>query len=123
MKKTFLLSVVVGMLSVPSVFAVTLTLEGSPSGYGPYQTGIGGEFTFGISDGNLISGYSPLTMNQGDGAAPSFQTFCVEGGENINSGSPTYTANYNNQSVFSNVPLTKGAAWLYSQFATAGNFG
>ena len=107
---------------VPSSFALTLTLEGNNSvatglnGYGPYQTGVGGEFTFQIDNPSLISGYSSLARNQ-NGIANSFQTFCVEANEYIDASHPVYTANYNNITRYSNDQLSKGAAFLYSQFA------
>jgi hypothetical protein len=122
MKRICVLGFLMGMFATPFAFAatITLTLEGG-SGYGPYQTGVGGEFTFRISNGSLISAYNSQAVNQAS-PTPSFQTFCVEGNEFISAGS-TYTANYNNESVFTNFRLTAGAAYLYSQFATAGNFG
>lgn len=122
MTKHSLLALLSLTLATSSSFAVTLTLEGNNSvggglnGYGPYQTGVGGEFTFRINDSSLVSSYYSGAMNQ---ASPytSFQTFCVEGAEFISANS-TYTASYNNHSVYSNVQLTKGAALLYSAFAS-----
>lgn len=118
--KRILLGALLAVITItPSVFAIDLRLQGGPGGYGPWQTGVGGEFTFQItspSDQYLLDNYSSVVRNQG-GVGNSFQTFCVEGGENINSAYPNYTANLNNHSVYSNVQLTKGAAWLYSQFA------
>jgi hypothetical protein len=122
MTKRFLSLALLALISAPTAFALTLTLQGNNSvsggynGYGPYQTGVGGEFTFAISDASLVNSYyAGRTRNLV--SAPSFQTFCVEGGENIDASHPVYTANYNTHSVYSNVQLTKGAAYLYSQFA------
>lgn len=119
MKKLILGVLSAGLIAAPSAFGLSLSLGGGPNGYGPWQTGVGGEFTFQITspgDQNLIGGYSSSSSGQG-GIANSFQTFCVEGNENINSAYPNYTATLNDHSVFSNVQLTKGAAWLYSHFA------
>lgn len=128
MKRLFTAVLFCALLAAPSVFALTLTLQGNNSvggglnGYGPYQTGVGGEFTFQISSPSLLGtiggagGYSTTTANQA-GPGVSFQTFCVEGGENIDAAHPVYTANYSTHSVYSNVQLTRGAAYLYSQFA------
>lgn len=96
------------------LLALTLTLQGG-YGYGPYQTGVGGEFTFGISDPSLVSSYSSYSMNQA-GPGTSFQSFCVEGAENIYA-YQSYTADFNTRTRYTDVALTRGAAYLYSQFA------
>jgi hypothetical protein len=123
MKRFCALSLVAGMLGLGSAYAapITITLEGG-SGYGPYQTGVGGEFTFRIDQGSLISGYAAATHDILGGSDVSFQTFCVEGNEYIYPYG-VYTAVGNDHSVYGNVHLSVGAAWLYSQFATGGNFG
>jgi len=87
-------------------------------GYGPWQTGGGGEFTA-IADPGLLSqlgSYSPSAMNQG-GYANSFQTFCIERNEYIQANT-TYDVTLNNVTVFSGDPLSAGVAYLYQQFAT-----
>src|ERR1051325_8582416 len=110
MKRLFSILPLSLILVAPNAFAINLTLQGGPNGYGPYQTGVGGEFTFQISDPTLlgtiggVGGYATTTANQA-GPGVSFQTFCVEGGENIDSKTPNYTANLNNHSVYSNVQL------------------
>jgi hypothetical protein len=121
MKRIYSFGAALGILLAGSqAFALTVTTEGG-SGYGPYQTGVGGEFTLHISDASLISGYYSGAVNQ-VASTPNFQTFCVEGLETILPNT-SYTALYNNQSVYSYVPLSKGAAYLYWQFATGGTFG
>jgi len=87
-------------------------------GFGPWIEGSGGEFTVIGSPGiaALLGGYSAYTVNQG-GYQNSFQTFCVERNENI-SANTTYDVTFNNITVFSGVPLSRGAAYLYEQFAT-----
>ena len=86
-------------------------------GFGPYQSGSGGEFTV-IPDAPvaaLLGSYSPFTINQGD-FPRSFQTFCVERNENI-SPNTTYDITLNNITLFTGVNLSVGAAYLYQQFA------
>jgi hypothetical protein len=125
--KRVLLGVLLAVLGASySAFAITVTLEGNNSvaggynGYGPYQTGVGGEFTFRIdaADAGLLSGYSTAASSQTENfvSGPSFQTFCVEGPEYIYPNA-TYTVQLNHITQYGNVPLTRGAAWLYSQFA------
>jgi hypothetical protein len=90
---------------------------GTYGGYGPWQTGQGGEFTF-VPDGQLssvLNGYASVAENQVPGYQ-SFQTFCVEDTEYISAGVP-YNVNFNTKSVYGNVTLNKGTAWLYEQFA------
>ena len=104
-------------LAVPTLFAFPSMTAVGPGGYGPYQTGLGGEFTFQSADlASIINGYSTLTKNQVAGATPNFQTFCVEGNEEINP-NETVSVVFNTQSVFTGTPLSVGAALLYSEFA------
>jgi hypothetical protein len=114
------------LVAAPTAFGITVTLEGNNSvsggynGYGPYQTGVGGEFTFRMSaaDSGLLSGYSTTSSRQTANfvSGCSFQTFCVEGPEYIYANA-TYTAELGHITQYGNVALTRGAAWLYSQFA------
>ncbi len=100
---------------------------GLPDGYGPYQTGVGGEFTFSYSGLTLSSAYVNGVTENVPGPTQygnTFQTFCVEGGEYINAGD-TYTAVLNSKAVNGGLsassggdPISIGTAWLYSQFAT-----
>jgi hypothetical protein len=86
-------------------------------GYGPYQTGSGGEFTFTPLLNSLdLSGYGGGATNV-VGAPGSFETFCIEGGEYIYPDS-TYDFALSNGSIYTGVPVSQGAGWLYSQFAT-----
>jgi hypothetical protein len=125
MKRLFLGVLLAALVTPPTAFAITVTLEGNNlgsgyNGYGPYQTGVGGEFTFRMSaaDSGLLSGYStaPGSQTANFVSGCSFQTFCVEGPEYIYPNA-TYSAELNSITRFGNVPLTRGAAWLYSQFA------
>lgn len=97
----------------------------SGSGYGPYQTGQGGEFTANdISpDGWLnLSGYSAQTKNLEPGIT-SFQTFCIEINEYLYPYGATYDVVVSGGAVHGGVggpdpdPLSRGTAFLYSQFA------
>ena len=114
MKRFFTVALLSLALCSSKLLALTLTLQGG-AGYGPYQTGVGGEFTFGISDSSLVGSYSSYTRNQA-GPGTSFQSFCVEGAENIYA-YQSYTAQYNNRTMYTDVALSRGAAYLYSQFA------
>jgi hypothetical protein len=122
MKHTILKSLVVAaMVVAPGLLADQVK---TISGYGPYQTGQGGEFTLqvigsGSPDLNPYLGYYAAgAINQVSGALnqPSFQTFCVEGGENIYANS-TYDISLGSSTVFSGTPLSAGAAFLYYEFA------
>jgi hypothetical protein len=117
MKKTIALVVTVTALAVPSLLANTITLTG-PGGVGEWQTGVGGEFTFYSSDlASYIANYYSGAKNQA-GTKPNFQTFCVEGGEEINPNG-TYTAVFDTHTVASDpTALTYAAALLYSDFAS-----
>jgi hypothetical protein len=128
MKRTVLFVAVCTFVAVP-VLADTVTTTGSntnPSGYqgfGPYQTGVGGEFTLAPSAGLqwVLQYYSSSTKNQNsDGITPSFQSFCLEGGEYI-SPDTTYVAVRNGWAIMggnppAGDPLSKGTAWLYHEF-------
>ncbi|MCC6164586.1 MAG: VPDSG-CTERM sorting domain-containing protein [Acidobacteria bacterium] len=85
---------------------------------GSYQTGSGGEFTFTAVGGWLdTSSYSSYTHS-----GNSFQTFCIEAGENVTLGN-TYNAQLNTHAMYGGQPapgdeLSQGTGWLYSLFAT-----
>lgn len=91
---------------------------------GGYYTGSGGEFTIsgytgGINNASYFRGVSDNLSTKDVGSYdPSFQTFCIELGENA--ASPT-TYTVNSAAVMGGTttsdPLSKGTSWLYSQFA------
>jgi hypothetical protein len=86
--------------------------------FGPYQTGTGGEFTLSPDAGLswvLNSGYVDGVTKNVPGFPRTFQTFCVETTEDIYR-NRTYDASISDHSINTNVTLTKGAAFLYSQF-------
>jgi hypothetical protein len=100
----------------------------SGSGYGPYQTGVGGEFTVNDIGGNPpnswldLSGYfASVTSNLG--GITSFQTFCIEKDEYLYPYGASYEVVLSGGAVHGGVggpdpdPLSRGTALLYSQFA------
>jgi hypothetical protein len=123
MKKILGVGLFVGIMAVTSVYAAiqveVVGTGGNYANYGPYQTGVGGEFTFQSLGWNPTTSYAGSTMNQAAGAAiqPNFQSFCVEGREFIYPYPSTYDVVLNTKSEWSGVSLTAGAAWLYSQFS------
>jgi len=95
------------------------------SAYGPYQTGRGGEFT--LTPVNPTSWLDLSHYGAGardaSGFTGSFQTFCLEGGEYIYPYSSTYDAVVQPNAVSGGMgpngdPISVGAGWLYSQFAS-----
>jgi hypothetical protein len=121
MKKLFVVtSFLIVLMVAPMVMANQVTFTGG-SGYGPYQTGQGGEFTL-RPDAELswvLNSYvSPITRDV-SGLTNTFQTFCLEVTEYISAYS-TYNAVLNVKAVrgstSSGDPLSQGTAWLYSQF-------
>lgn len=123
----FLLMIV---MVVPSALASYEVTVGST--YGPFQTGAGGEFTlapnaqFLSATGNL-SGYVSGTTSNVSGRY-SFQSFCMEGNEAL-SLNTTYQVALSEYAIQGGTGtsagdhVSAGTAWLYYEFATAGNFG
>jgi hypothetical protein len=98
----------------------------SGASFGPYQSGVGGEFT--LNDKNNegwldLSAYvTGKTSNFGPAGITSFQTFCIEKTEFINGYSTTYNAQLNTNAMYGNVgapgdPVSVGSGWLYRKFA------
>jgi hypothetical protein len=96
------------------------------SSYGPYHAGNGGEFTLQANNAlaSVLAGYSTEKDTIRTGTNVTFQTFCLERNEYIYSPG-SYKAVLNNGSMAGGVggaiheidPISKGTAWLYSQFA------
>jgi hypothetical protein len=130
MKKAPAIGALLVVLTTSALYAAEVTVAttgtgGNYSGYGPYQTGVGGEFTLYSPDlAGYIANYTPMAQDQWNvaGDTPNFQTFCVEGDEYIDAYT-TYDVTFNDVTVYTGDPLSKGAAYLYSQFASGGNFG
>jgi len=130
MKKITILTMLVGTMATSSLLAVPYADVHTPaSGFGPYQTGSGGEFTLiidgaqagsgivaGTGAGSTYSFYDANTRGVG-GSGTSFQTFCVEGSEFI-AGNTAYDVTTGSATKFEGKTLTVGAAWLYALFAS-----
>ena len=115
------------IFSVPMAMAYKITFTGG-SGYGPYQTLTGGEFTVELKDGLEIYHdlYDPLAKDV-LGLSGTIQTFCIEDAETV-SRYATYDVILNTEAIYGSVgpagdPLSLGAAWLYHEFQIAGDFG
>jgi hypothetical protein len=125
--KAILTAILIVFVAVPGTMAYTI--ETGP-GYGMYSSEaggtIGGEFT--VIPGNglsyVLSAYvdNGIQMTKNIHVGGTFQTFCLERGENIFL-ETTYTAFLTNTAVHFNPngdpllnPLSRGAAWLYHQF-------
>lgn len=86
-----------------------------------WSAAAGGEFGLQIKENipdipdlnPILSSYADTTKNQH--YTPSFQSFCVETKEFVESGN-TYNVTISDHSIFSNKPLSIGAAWLYREF-------
>lgn len=97
-------------------------------GYGPYQTGSGGEFTLEALSADMLlvlnNGYvNGLTKNVPNTAANTFQTFCLEHTEYIYPNT-TFNVAISDRARDGGLdpsaggdPISVGTAWLYSQFA------
>jgi hypothetical protein len=132
MKKLFLIIALFVSITAPQAILAdqvkTVGDGGTYGGYGPYQTGQGGEFTFQIIDGGLpdlnpyLGGYAiGKTSNLVNSFT--FQTFCLEEKEYIYAGQ-TNDVIINNKVINGGVlpigtgdPISKGTAYLYEQFA------
>ena len=123
--KKIIIAGLVGMALASAAMADQIQIGYSGSGYGPYQTGLGGEFTVNpITPAGWLdlSGY--VNGQTGNiGTSGTFETFCVEGSEVIYPYNATYNAVINQNAVQGGVgpagdPLSVGTGWLYRQFAT-----
>lgn len=132
LKKVCAIAGTLAVLNATNVMGViTVTLYDTP--YNDTSGG-GGEFSA-VSTGGFINNYSPLAKyDSGTIASPriGFETFCIEYNEHINYG-VTYTATISSGAISGGSgggisPITpygsgtidkisKGTAWLYSQFA------
>jgi len=116
MKRIYLLATLALLNASSPAFAISYSVS-TVNGYGPYQTGVGGEFTLRTSDAfmnSLADGYGNEAKNQVAGYT-TFQTFCVEGNEHIYANT-AYDVMLSDRTT-GGILLTKGAAYLYSQFA------
>jgi VPDSG-CTERM motif len=108
----------------PSAFGATITITANDG----YRTGVGGEFTVTPNDGaavGALGNYSPLAKVDPSGSVGwGFQSFCLEYTEHFNPGS-TYDyvispgASFGGPGGNGSIDLiSRGTAWLYSQFAS-----
>ena len=112
---TTIVSVSAFALSQPNASALTMQLK---IDYGSRHSGVGGEFNISSADFSPAAlGYAPnAIMNSG------FETFCVEMNEYFTPGS-TYYYGISDGAVNGGIsggnpdPVSRGSAWLYSQFA------
>jgi hypothetical protein len=117
MKKLILVAVLALLVS-PAMAGPTVALSGGANGYGEWQAGYGGEFTFVPFGFNPLPSYDDSTKNQG--VPGSFQTFCIETEEYIYPNT-TYSVVFNNKAIMganppNGNPLSVGTAWLYKEF-------
>lgn len=126
MKKLFVLNAILTsfmmvFMIAPMVRADTVTVN-RVSGY---YSGSGGEFTLFPSAGLqwvLGSYVEGVTKNIVVGAAPNFQSFCIETDEYVNVPGGPYNVVLNNSAEAggsggpSPDPISKGTAWLYHEF-------
>jgi len=133
MRKRYILACLLAGLAMPPPLPAatypqvwTVGTGGDHAGFGPYQTGQAGEFTFETDTGWILNHYSAYTTGIADdhSGAGSFQTFCVEGTEDLYAGQHD-AVTFSQQSMYNGtgstgggVTLTLGAAWLYYEFAT-----
>ena len=128
--KSTLMSVIALMFVIvfaQTAAAYTITPTGTGgtySGYGPYQTGSGGEFTLLAGDGLqwVINNYGADAKNISQSGT--FQSFCLETGEYLY-GNTAHSASLSNATVYGGAggavngkdPISVGTAWLYSDLA------
>lgn len=121
-KLAFVVCAAVALFSwMPAAVADTVTFVGG-SGYGPYQTGQGGEFTL-LPAGSISGASSLYAAESRDWAEPgTFQSFCLERNEYIWA-NQTYDVLLSDSAHEGGVaggnpdPISIGTAWLYWQFA------
>jgi hypothetical protein len=124
--KSILMSLIASLLFIvfaQMAAAYTITPIGA-GGYGPYQSGSGGEFTLLAGDGLqwVVGNYSADAKNISQSGT--FQSFCLETGEYLY-GNTTHSASLTNAAVNGGSggavngkdPISIGTAWLYNSFA------
>lgn len=109
----------IAALLVAGLASPALAGQIATGSFGPYQSGLGGEYTFQAISGIDTSAYSSLT--KGFLGGDTFQSFCLEASEYIYENT-TYDAEINTSAMYGSVgpsgdPLSKGTGYLYSEFA------
>lgn len=127
-KLIFVASLLIVLMMASGVMALQVRTLNT---WGPFQTGSGGEFTVVPQDGlewvlsSFVPGTTSNLVQKG-----TFQTFCIELRDPeylyLNT---TFAAVLNDRAIFGSEgqqgpgdPLSKGAAWLYHEFQSAGDF-
>jgi len=116
------ITIAVAGLAIATAQSATLTINANAG----YRTGQGGEFTIVPAAGdavlnNIMSGYNANALF--GGSPTGFETFCIEFNETFSPGS-TYVYGISSGAISGGVsggnpdPISKGTAWLYTQFAT-----
>lgn len=112
MRKAYVLSTLLGFALASSAMANTIVAYETPDA----SYGGGGEFTAFANPAAVLG--LPYTGGTtfGTQTGVGYQTFCIESGISF---TPGQTYNYSlSQFDHNNVPLTKGTAWLFSQFSS-----
>ncbi len=104
--------------AAPAPADLSITTTGG-AGYGIWQTGNGGEFTFRPSGWDPLPYYNSVARDQGQQKG-TFQTFCLEHSEYLY-GNTTHAVILNDRMVNGGVgpqgdPLSRGTAYLYHEF-------
>jgi hypothetical protein len=119
------LLIMLGLITMLASFAMAGQVQVGylGSGYGAYQSGFGGEFTLTpINPAGWLDLSSYDARAKDVGVSGSFQTFCIDGVDNIYPNG-IYNASVSQNAVRSNTgpggdPISVGTGWLYSQFAS-----
>jgi hypothetical protein len=121
------ISILTVMTVVPEVMGDTVEVY-RKSGY---FSGVGGEFTLKIINNNAVpdlnSNWALYNSNTRDIGThdPSFQSFCVEKNEYVETDGHAYAAVLNDKAIYggnypNGDPLSVGTAWLYHEFQSGG---
>jgi len=125
--KKLMVAAVAAAVVTPGAMAFSVNIE-----KGKFQVGSGGEFVA-LTTGGFLANYdakaTQTVVNNANQRVIGFGTFCLEANENLNY-SDTYTGVLNQRAMNGGTdnndpvgagpagdPISKGTAWLYSQFA------
>lgn len=129
MKTTRILLLIGASLALASTaLANQIQVGYSGSSYGPYQSGVGGEFTLNDINGTPANSWLDLSGYVADktsnfGGITSFQTFCVEENEYIYPHGAIYDVQVSDSAVNGGLgggnpdPVSLGTSWLYNQYS------
>jgi hypothetical protein len=128
-KKVWLFVIAVFVLAAAAPARANQIQVGYPGkNFGPFQSGVGGEFTLNdVPDSLDLSGYVDgitKTKDFGPAGITSFQTFCIEVSEHIHGYDQKYYFELNTSALWGSTGssvgdrVSIGTGWLYRQFAT-----